>query len=446
MFHIKKGLTLPLTGGSDNHIDCAPASSHVAVLGCDFPQLKPTILVQEGDQVKLGQPVLCDKKYPQIQFTSPASGQVKAIYRGNRRVFLSLVIEVSDTDEEETFPIVTAQDLPQLSSARIEEQLLISGLWTVFRTRPYSRIPAPDSRPAALFVTAIDSNPLAPDPRLVIADKAELFHYGLQILQRLVTTTIHLCTAPDADYSCPEGIRVSEFSGPHPAGNPGTHIHFLEKVDQHRSVWHIGYQDVIAIGQLFQSGRIMTERIISLAGPLVKKPRLLRVRSGANLTELTANELNDDHFRLISGSVLSGHRANEPIDFLGRYHNQVSVLREDRERTLLGWLRPGFSRFSIKRLFAAGFLPTRPLPLTTTTHGSSRAMVPIGAYEKVMPLNIKATWLLRALLTLDTELAQKLGCLELDEEDLALCSFVCAGKIDYGHFLRQTLMRIEEEG
>jgi len=445
MFHIRKGLDLPLSGHPLPQVDTAPAPAQVAVLGCDFPRLKPTLLVDEGDRVRLGQPLFSDKKNPRIQVTAPASGTVAAIYRGARRAFLSLVIAV-DGHDEDTFPPVSEDNIPQLSGSQIEERLLESGLWTAFRTRPYSHIPQPGSRPEALFVTAIDSNPLAPDPQPVITEQADLFSYGLKILQRLVTSTIHLCSRPAAQLPGPPGIRVSEFSGPHPAGLVGTHIHFLEQVNQHRTVWHIGYQDVIAIGHLFREGRILTERIVSLAGPVVTRPRLLRVRVGASLTELVQNEVSRDNCRIISGSVFSGHRASEPVDFLGRYHNQVTVLSEDRERTLLGWLRPGFDKFSVKRLFASGFLPARQLPLTTTTHGGVRAMVPVGAYEKVMPLNIKATWLLRSLVTMDTDLAQQLGCLELDEEDLALCSFVCAGKIDYGYHLRQTLLKIEEEG
>ena len=444
MFHIKKGLHLPLSGAPSQQIDTAAPPTHVALLGCDYPQVKPTLMVEEGESVVLGQPLLKDKKHPRILFTAPASGRVTAINRGYRRAFLSLVIQL-EGNAELSFPIVTEQELRQLSAEQIEQRLLESGLWTALRTRPYNHIPPPESRPVALFVTAIDTNPLAPDPRLVIEQNRDLFSLGLQILQRLVPK-IHLCTAADGDYSHPDGISVSQFTGPHPAGLVGTHIHFLEKVDQHRTVWHIGYQDVIAIGHLFGTGQIMTERIISLAGPPVKNPRLLRIRHGANLTSLVKNELSGAQPRLISGSVFSGHQATEPVDFLGRYHNQVTVLGEDRERSLLGWLRFGLNRFSVKNLFVSGFLPSRPLPLTTSTNGSSRAMVPVGAYEKVMPLNIKATWLLRSLMTLDTDLAQKLGCLELAEEDLALCSFVCAGKIDYGHYLRQTLTKIEEEG
>jgi Na+-transporting NADH:ubiquinone oxidoreductase subunit A len=407
--------------------------------------MKPTLLVAEGEQVSLGQPLFSDKKNPKVLYTSPASGTVVAINRGERRVFLSLVIEISGSAEE-TFPTTAADQLDQLTTEEVEQRLINSGLWTSFRTRPYSKIPAPGTSPAALFVTAIDTNPLAADPQVVIAERTPEFTAGLKVICHLTKGKVYLCKKPEALLTAPEGVTVSEFSGCHPAGLVGTHIHFLERIDQQRSVWHIGYQDVIAVGHLFLNGRILTERIVALCGPAVKDPRLIRTRVGACLSELVSGQLHTGENRIISGSVLHGHSAIKTSDYLGRYHNQVSVLEENRQREFLGWSMPGFNKFSVKNVFASALLPRRLQAMTTSTHGSRRAMVPTGAFEKVMPLHIKATWLLRSLLTLDTDLAQDLGCLELDEEDLALCSFVCSGKMDYGHHLRQTLRKIEEEG
>jgi Na+-transporting NADH:ubiquinone oxidoreductase subunit A len=445
MIRINKGLDLPITGTPALIIEKAFSHRRVALLGADCFDMKLTFLVAEGDHVVLGQPVFSDKQHPEILFTAPAAGRVVAINRGERRRFLSLVIELNGTDEK-IFSSTAVDQFDQLDPETIEKQLLEAGLWTAFRTRPYSKIPTPKTRPAALFVTAIDTNPLAADPQIIINERPEEFHAGLKILRLLTTEKIHLCKGPELRLDLPQGIDVHDFSGCHPAGLVGTHIHFLERVDQQRSVWHLGYQDVIAIGHLFLSGRILTERIVALGGPVVKQPRLIRTQLGACLSELVKNQLADGDNRVISGSVLSGRKASEPEDFLGRYHNQISVLAEDRERRFLGWLMPGFNRFSVKRIFASALLPRRQFSLSTSTHGSVRAMVPTGAFERVMPLNIKTTWLLRSLLTLDTDLAQELGCLELDEEDLALCSFVCSGKIDYGYHLRQTLQKIEKEG
>lgn len=438
MVHIRKGLDIPLSGAPRMQLSDAPAVQHVALLGRDYLDMKPTLMVAEGDRVVLGQPLFADKKHPQILYTAPGSGKVVAIKRGERRAFQSLVIELSEETEE-----AFADQPPQ---GQLEKTLLASGLWTCFRTRPYSKVPPPGSRPAAIFVTAIDTNPLAADPQLAINARSKEFATGLQIVRQLTDGPTYLCKSPQLQLQLPTGISAFDISGAHPAGLVGTHIHLLERVDQERLVWHIGYQDVIAIGHLFLTGRLLTERIVSLAGPGVREPRLIRTRIGACLSELTASQLNEGEQRVISGSVLSGHRAADADDFLGRYHNQVSVLPEDRQRELLGWGMPGFSKFSLKRVFASSLLARKPYRLTTSSNGSLRAMVPIGAFEKVMPLNIKATWLLRSLLTLDTDLAQQLGCLELDEEDLALCSFVCPGKIDYGKHLRQTLQKIEQEG
>jgi Na+-transporting NADH:ubiquinone oxidoreductase subunit A len=445
MIKITKGLDLPISGAPGTKIEDAPAVRHVALVAGDYQSMKPTLMVAEGDSVSLGQPLFSDKKYPEVLYTSPASGKVVAINRGERRAFLSLVIAISG-DGEITFPETSVGRLGQLSAEEVEQQLLSSGLWPVFRTRPYSKIPPPGTRPTAIFVTAIDTNPLAADPQIRIAEKEREFAAGLLVIRRLTEGKVYLCKTPEAQIKAPDGITVSEFSGRHPAGLVGTHIHFLERVDQQRTVWHIGYQDVIAVGHLFLTGKILTERVVALCGPAVATPRLIRTRLGACLSELVAGQLSEGENRVISGSVLSGRQAVGASDFLGRYHNQVVVLAEDRKREFLGWLGPGFNKFSVKRLFAAALLPRRPLAMTTSTHGSLRAMVPIDAFEKVMPLNVKVTWLLRSLLTLDTDLAQGLGCLELDEEDLALCSFVCSGKINYGHHLRQTLSKIEEEG
>lgn len=445
MIQIKKGLDLPLEGAPQLRIDDGPPLRRVALLGPDSLEMRPDLRVTEGDQVRLGQPLFTDKKNPAVVFTAPAAGRVVAINRGERRAFLSLEIELAGTDECR-FRAISAAKLPSLKSEEVEQRLVEAGLWPALRTRPFSKIPVPGSRPEALFITAMDTNPLAADPQVIIAERGTEFKAGAQALSRLSAGKTYVCQAPGAPIPRAEEVEVREFGGCHPAGLAGTHIHFLEKVHQQRVVWTVGYQDVIAIGYLLLHGRLLNERIIALGGPGVKEPRLLRTQVGACLSELLAGQLEDGEQRVISGSVLCGRKAEGALDFLGRYHHQVSVLSEARQREFLGWGLPGFNKFSVKRLFAAGLLPQRPLALTTSTHGSPRAMVPTGAFEQVMPLHIKATWLLRALLTGDSDLAQSLGCLELDEEDLALCSFVCSGKMNYGDYLRQILLKIEKEG
>jgi len=259
---------------------------------------------------------------------------------------------------------------------------------------------------------------------------------------------VFVCQAPGAELPKGQGsnIAVETFAGVHPAGNPGTHIHFLDPVNAHKTVWTIGYQDVIAMGELFTTGHLSVERVVALAGPQVERPRLIRTRLGANLNEVTNGQTKAGENRVISGSVFGGHRSHGNLTFLGRFHTQISVLLEGREREFFHYLRAGFNKFSVMGIFISKLLGSKSFAFTTSTNGSERAMVPVGSYEKVMPLDILPTQLLRSLIVGDTEMAQKLGCLELDEDDLALCTFVCPGKYEYGPLLRSNLTRIENEG
>ncbi|SDS37575.1 Na+-transporting NADH:ubiquinone oxidoreductase subunit A [Halopseudomonas xinjiangensis] len=445
MIKIKRGLDLPITGSPEQRIDDARQVRSVAVIGFDYHGMKPTMEVQEGDRVKLGQILFSDKKTPGVVYTAPAAGVVSAINRGDKRILQSVVIDV-EGDDAVAFESHDASRLEQLSDETVRQQLIQSGLWTALRTRPFSKVPAVDAKPSSIFVTAIDTNPLAADPVVVLAQYRTEFENGLRVLARIAK--VWLCKAEDTNIPGDNvaGVRSETFAGPHPAGLPGTHIHMLDPVGEAKQVWHINYQDVIAVGKLFTEGRLWTERVVALAGPQVESPRLLRTRLGANLDELTAGELLPGESRVISGSVFGGRHARGPVAYLGRYHQQVSVLLEGADREMVHYLRPGADKHSVMNIFVSKFTPGKRFNMTTTTNGSPRAMVPVGNYEAVMPLDILPTQLLRYLIVGDTEMAQKLGALELDEEDLALCSYVCAGKYEYGPILRDNLDRIEKEG
>ncbi|MEJ2299336.1 MAG: Na(+)-translocating NADH-quinone reductase subunit A [Woeseiaceae bacterium] len=443
---IRKGLDIPLAGSPEQRVTAGAAVSKVALLGPDTHDLKPGMLVAEGDRVRLGQPLYRDKDNPGVVFTSPGSGVVAAINRGERRVLQSVVVSL-EGDEAEEFASYSADELVNLDGQAVRDNLLASGLWTALRTRPFSKIPAPDGEARALFVTAIDTNPLAADPAVVIGTDPEAFERGLRLVAKLVDGPVYVCTAPGAAIDVPteETFRSAVFEGPHPAGLVGTHIHFLEPVSETRIVWHIGYQDVMAIGRLFVTGRLPVERIVALGGPMVREPRLLTTRLGAHTSEIIKGELGKGNVRVISGSVLSGHRAAGWAAYLGRYDTQISVLPEGNPREFLAFIRPGFGKFSTARAFA-GKLFGKDYRFTTSQNGSPRAMVSIGSFEQVMPLDILPTPLLKSLLVRDTDGARELGCLELDEEDLALCSFVCNGKYEYGPHLRKNLHEIEVNG
>ena len=444
---IKKGLDLPITGGPDQNVVESKSVGSVAVIGTDSVGLKPTMEVAVGDTVKLGQVVFTDKKTPGVKYTSPANGEVVAINRGAQRMLQSVVINITG-EEAESFASYSENEISGLTPEQVKENLIESGLWTALRTRPYSKVPSPETQPHSIFINAMDSNPLAADPAVVIRGRKGDFAIGLEVVSKLTEGSTYLCHG--SGVPLPEGglngIDVNEFQGPHPAGLTGTHMHFLDPVSTKKTNWFLNYQDVLAVGALFTTGELNVDRVISLAGPVVERPRIIRTRLGASTENLTSGELKEGENRIISGSVLSGRKAEGPFAFLGRYHLQVSVLMEGRERVFLGWQSPGFDKFSVKPTFVSTLLKGKRFPFTTSTEGSKRSMVPIGMYEKVMPLDIEPTFLLKALIVGDTDMAQALGCLELEEEDLSLCTFVCPGKTEYGPLLRDNLTRIELEG
>lgn len=444
MIKITKGLDLPIDGIPQQQISDGPVPSRVAVLGEEYIGMRPTMMVQVGDKVAKGQVLFEDKKNPGVMFTAPASGTIAEINRGAKRVLQSVVISI-EGDEQITFDKYDADNLGSLEREKVQEQLVKSGLWTAIRTRPFSKIPAVGSTPKSIFISAMDTNPLAANPEVVIAENADDFVNGLSVLSALTDGQVHVGKAPGSNV--PTGdATTNDFAGPHPAGLVGTHIHFVDSAGAGKTIWHVGYQDVIAIGKLFTTGEIDSSRVVSLAGPAAKNPRLIRTSVGANTDGLVQGETKEGDIRVVSGSVLHGSHAHGVHAYLGRYHHQVTLLNEDREKVFLGWLKPGADMHSITRAYMAHLNPKRLFNMTTNTNGSDRAMVPIGNYERVMPLDVLPTLLLRDMLSGDTDGAQAMGCLELDEEDLALCSYVCPGKYNYGEVLRECLTKIEKEG
>lgn len=447
MIRIRKGLDLPIAGAPVQVVEGARPVRFAAVLGHDYVGMRPTMAVREGDRVKRGGVLFTDKKNEGVCFTAPVAGRISSINRGAKRALLSVVIEVGE-DETESFDAMNPDQIAALDRTAIVARLVDTGLWTALRTRPFSKVPARDQVPHSIFVTAMDSNPLAPDVAALINLQAEAFSIGLGVLTKLTEGPVYVCHAHAAQVPVVAGDRlaVETFAGVHPAGLAGTHIHHLDPVSASKTVWHIGAQDVIAIANTLLQGSLWNERIVALGGPGVQRPRLLRTVLGASLEELTAGELVNAEQRVISGSVFGGREAAGAEAYLGRYHQQVSVLPEDHERRLFGYLSPGPNLHSVFPIFLSAWLPRKLLHFSTTSNGSPRAMVPIGTYESVMPLDILATQLLRAVLVEDLEMAAALGCLELDEEDVALCTYACPGKYEYAPALRNVLTLIEKEG
>ena len=453
---IRRGLLLPLAGKPSATIEDAPPTRYVALHADDYVGLRPTMHVSVGDTVARGQLLFEDKTMPVVRYCAPAAGTVHAVHRGDRRALQSVVIEQSRAEREgrdpetTTFPAYTGRHPSGMTGDEVRALLLESGQWIALRARPYSRVADPRVRPHSIFVTAMDTHPLAPSVSAIVEGQEAPFERGLAALSRLTEGAVFVCTGSDLTLRIPtdDQIRHEVFEGVHPAGTVGLHIHTLDPVTRGKVVWHVGLQDVLAIGRLFATGVLNVTRIVSLAGPPVNRPRLLRTRVGSATADLVNGSIDAAReCRVISGSVLSGRQATGDIHgYLGRYHQQVSVVAEGRNREFLGWLGPGLDKFSTIRTFASALLPGRRFAMTTSTHGSPRAIVPIGMYEKVMPMDLLPTPMLRALVMDDVERAEELGCLELDEEDLALCTFVDPGKTDFGPHLRRVLNTLEKEG
>ncbi|MBL7665902.1 MAG: Na(+)-translocating NADH-quinone reductase subunit A [Bacteriovoracaceae bacterium] len=445
MIKIKKGLDIPIQGLPKQLIEKAKPIKQVALLGRDYLDLEPHFKVRVGEEVKIGQALFEDKTNPGIIFTSPASGKVAEIKMDTHHRLESIVID-SEGEKNIQFTSFKSKPINDLKPAEIQQLLIESGEWTSFRTRPFSKVPKINSRPSALFVTATDTNPLAANPEIVLNERKEYFQAGVNVLAKFLECQIFVCVTEKQKWQFTEkNIIQKKIKGPHPAGNVGTHIHHLLPVSLKSAVWHIGYQDVIAIGGLFLTGTLYLPRVISLAGPQVKVPRLLNTQRGVNLLELTYGELSLGRSRIISGSILNGKFASTtPYCYLGRYHNQVSVIKEESSNDFLGWYGFGIDKYSYKNVYLSKIFFGRRFPFTTNSAGSERPIYPLGIFEKILPMDIQPTFLFKSLVGNKLEEAKKLGCLELDEEDLALCTFVDPSKNDYGVLLRSVLNQIEK--
>ena len=450
MIKIKKGLDIPISGSPEDKITDFKKPRSVAVIGSDYHGLQPAMLVEEGNRVKIGQPLFEDKKNTGVLFTSPGGGVVESINRGERRVLQSVVIGLDQDEEEVSFESIKTQDFSNHTATSVRESLIDSGLWTSFRTRPYSKIPSVDSDPAAIFVNCMDTNPLSMNPETIISSNFEYFEMGISAIKLLINCPIHLCIEEKSTLNFQQQDRVNKhfFAGPHPAGLVGTHMHFISPASLDNINWHLNYSDVILIGSFFQKGKIPTTTYTCLSGTKMNSPRIISTRIGSCIDEICAGELKQSDNRVVSGSLINGREAIGPYSYLGKYHNQICAIEEpsSTDRELFDWALLGRKRFSKLGIFVTSLYRNKKFDIKARMYGSDRSILPIGVYEEVFPLKMLVTLLLRQLAIGDTEELQPLGVLELDEEDLALCSFVCPSKYDFGHLLRERLTTIEVEG
>ena len=446
---LHRGLNLPVSGTwAEGPAQTIPPPRSLGLVASDHTGLKPSLLVQEGSHVQTGQPLWRDNRTDAV-FVSPGTGIVRAINRGDRRRLLSVVIQTEGQDSYPTPPFTAPLDAPGQSPEQLRDLLLASGLWPALLQRPFGITPPARETPAALFVNAMASAPHALPPFRILRDHLPQIQAGLILLRHMLPgTPFFFCQSPEdpwPDWPIPDLTRAG-FTGPHPAGLPGTHIHHLFPVSQKRKVWQLDVRDLADIGSWMETGQFPVSRQIALTGPAARSPRVLLARKGVSLEELCPeDEMTCKGARRISGSLLSGRTAEGALSFLGPFHHQISLIAEEQERHFLGWLSPARHLFSLKKVtLGAFFRGTRPM--NTALHGGPRALIPTDAYERLVPMDMEMVPLLRALHMELVEEAEQLGCLELLEEDLALSTWVCPSKIDHGANLRRMLNLLEKEG
>lgn len=436
---LKKGLDIKIKGGAEKVLAPEIQSIFYGVKPVDFPGLTPKLNVKTGDKVSAGTPLFHDKIRPEILFTSPVSGKVVSITRGDRRKLLEIVIE----KEGDVFVDFGKTNPEGLGREVIKKILQVSGLWPAIRQRPYHVVAHPGDVPKSIFISGFDTAPLAPDYNFIMDNSsANLFRSGISALKKLTDGKIHLILHGKGGSSellkKAVDVEISHFSGPHPAGNPGIHIHHLDPINKGEVVWVVNLQDVIAIGRLFDEGIYKHERFIALTGSEVLHPQYYKVRSGASILPLVKENVKQGKLRYISGNVLSGTKI-EADGYIGYYDSQVTVIPEGDYYEFFGWMMPGINKFSFSKTYASSLIPSKSYNFDTNMHGGERAFVMTGQYEKVVPMDIYPMQLLKAILAEDIDMMENLGIYEIAEEDFALCEYICPSKIEIQSIVRKGL-------
>lgn len=438
-------MDIPLQGEAEKVVRQAEPSRYYGVKPIDFHYMRTKLLAKEGDRVKAGSPLFFNKLQPDVKFPSPVSGKVTTVNRGERRKILEVVVEADSKIEYEDFGRGEPNDM---SREEVTNKLLESGLWAFIRQRPYSISANPKDVPKAIFISGFDTAPLAPDNDVLVKGERENFQRGIDALSRLTDGTIHLnlnADYPPSDvFTGAKGVQHNYFKGPHPAGNVGVQINRIEPINQGDVVWYVYPQDVITIGRLFEKGMYDASKIIALTGSEVEKPLYYRLLRGASIDNLVQDNVKKGDLRYISGNVLTGKQISSE-GYVGFFDDQVTVIPEGRYHEFFGWAMPGFNKYSTSRSFFAWLQPNRKFRIDTNLKGGERAFVISGEYEEVCPLDIFPEQLVKAIMIGDIELMEKLGIYEVDEEDFALCEFVCTSKTPVQSIVRKGInMMIEE--
>lgn len=442
---IKKGLNISMLGTAEKIIKKADQAEFYAIKPTDFKGIRPKLVVKAGDKVKAGTPLFFDKFQPEVQFTAPVSGEVVEINRGERRVILEIVIKADSNIEYEEFDVKNPKDLSREEIIGVLQQ---SGLWPAIRQRPYSTIANSNDRPKAIFISAFDSAPLAPDMDYVVKDCVDCFQTGIDVLKKLTEGIIHLNI--NADYPAAEtftkakGVQINQFTGPHPSGNVGIQINKIDPINKGDIVWYTYPQEIVSIGRLFQKGIYDATKIIALTGSEVKSPKYYKIINGASIKNLVQNNVNDGELRYISGNVLTGSKISSD-GYVGFYDNQITVIPEGKYHEFFGWAVPGFKKYTASRTFLSWLIPDKKYRLDTNLHGGERAYVMSDEYDKVFPMDIYPVQLIKSILIEDIDKMEQLGIYEVDEEDFALCEYVCTSKIEVQSIIRKGLDLMKKE-
>jgi len=445
-FQTKKGRNIKLKGEARKEIVSISLPKKVAIQPPDFKGLKPRLAAKLDDIVKVGTPILTDKIVDGLKIVSPVSGKVVAVNRGAKRVLLEVVIESDGKQEAEVFQKYTENDIAKISKEDATKLLLDGGLWAVIRQRPFSQIANPAHTPKSIFVHAMNTEPLALDVDTVINGQEKNFQIGLDILTKLTKGSVHVCASSEAKskaLTASKNVQSHTFSGPHPAGNVGTHIHYIDPINKGDVVWFVEAQDVLRIASLFLNGTYPVERMIAITGEGAKNRVYARTVVGAPLSSLLqGSDLGT--MRCISGSVLTGRNVGAN-GFVGFYDSQITIIPEGGQRRLLGWLVPGFNSYTFSHTYASAFLPEREASLDTDENGGHRAMILNHLYDSYTTLDVATYFLLKAIIAGDIDESERLGILECDDEDFALATFACPSKTDVGAIIREGLDAIQRE-
>ncbi len=434
---IKQGLDIKLKGAAEKIISTAELTDTYAVKPPDFPGVTPKITAKPGEKVKAGTTLFFDKGQPEVKFSSPVSGVVQAVIRGERRRILEVVI---DAEKETRYEDFGAADPASLQPEEIRQKIMNAGLWPAIRQRPYAVIARTGKEPRDIFISGFETAPLAPDMDYALKGLAAEFQAGIDALRKLTAGKVHLslnAMYPPADtFTGAKGVELHYFKGPHPAGNPGIQINRISPVNKGETVWVIQPQDVITIGRLFIKGIYDASRVIAVTGSEITKPRYYKVLSGTSIEPFVKDNVNAGDLRYISGNVLTGAKINK-VGYLGFYDSQVTVIPEGKYYEMFGWALPGFRKFSVSRSFWSWLPGQKRYTIDTNLKGGVRPFILTGEYEKVMPMDLYPMHLLKAIMVEDIEKMEQLGIYEVAEEDFSLCEFICPSKIEIQSIIRQ---------